>query len=297
MRALLLMFVMLTSSITIAQEGLYLNFDCDYPLRLERVSKVQTLGNTEVFATVSVSSDPNTTVTSIFSNYNFIYNDVVDSHIEDWDSNVFNTYLINIENKIVSAIVRIERIAELEAAFVQYGTSTVNISLIKDNDGNDAILFSNNDGTITLDVKFNNLLENLLSHVIPTTIVSYFNTYVGLIQGEIDAAALIAATAANDTAFNAALDANTASSTLDRELELEGLSRDGVEVRVDIYTQGFKISFHDANGPILVYYDDGTSEPEATVSNTNLNSVTDYGTMYNNIVNRVRDLVQNLIDS
>ena len=76
MRALLLMFVMLTSSITIAQDGLFLVFDCDRPLRLERIADIEALGDSDVFARVAVTSNPKTTTTSIFNKYDFrIYND------------------------------------------------------------------------------------------------------------------------------------------------------------------------------------------------------------------------------
>ena len=301
MRALLLMFVMLTSSITIAQEGLYLNFDCDYPLRLERVGEVQTLGNTEVFATVSVSSDPNTTVTSIFNNYNFIYNDVVDSHIEDWEQSDYDAYLTDLEGRVYSQILRNERIVILEEAFIANSTATVSISLIDASDGSgDAILFDG--GAFSLDWKLLGLIEDLPSITFDSfSLQTRFTTYINVVQDELDriaAAALIAANEANETAYTAALDSNTATSTLNREIELEELSRDGIYVKIVFpYTTGYTIEYHDDNGLITLTDNDGDPDPQIFNFGTDLDSISDYDTAFNNAVTKVRDLVHALINN
>ena len=301
MRALLLMFVMLTSSITIAQEGLYLNFDCDYPLRLERVDEVQTLGDTEVFATVSVSSDPNTTVTSIFNNYNFVYNDVVDSHIEDWEQSDYDAYLTDLEGRVYSQILRNERIVILEEAFIANSTATVSISLIDASDGSgDAILFDG--GTYSVDLKFNALIEDVASTTFtPLLFQIVWAPLISTVEAEvanIAAAALVAANEANEAEFDDAFNSNTATSTLDRETELEGLSRDGIFVKIVYpFTTGFAIEYHDINGLITLTDNDGDPDPQVFNFGEDLDSLSNYGEMYNNVVTRVRDLVEDLINN
>ena len=300
------MFVMLLGSFTYAQT---FDFSCiDYvQLRADRVSELEALGNDDFFVAVGFQdgsgTNSDTTVVTISKGLTEIVDFItISPFVEYLIISEYETFYNTIKNKVHAQILRTQRIAELEAAFIQYGTSTVNISLIKDNDGNDAILFSNSDGTITLDVKFNELLENLPSTTIQTTIVVYFNTYVNLLQGEIDAAAAAAKTAAleaNETAYEAALNSNTATSTLDRETELEGLSRDGIYVKVVFPSSGgFSIEFHDINGQLYITYDDGTTEPMIYSFLKSLDSVSNYGTsLYNNQVTRVRDLVKVLINN
>ena len=61
-------------------------------------------------------------------------------------------------------------ISQLETAFIDEATSTVTITLIKDNNDNDAILFSEIGGSVSFDSKFNKLLENLEQPTITTAI-------------------------------------------------------------------------------------------------------------------------------
>ena len=81
-----------------------------------------------------------------------------------------------------------------------------------------------------------------------------------------------------------------------RIAELEGLSRDGVFVVIEILSQGWKIEFHDENGIITKEGTDGVDYEESQETWTNLDEVSDYQSHYDNAVQRVSDLVQYLID-
>ena len=292
MRALLLMFVMLTFSMTKAQDGLYFNLDCDYPLRLERQGDVQALGNFNVFATVAVTSNPKTTTTALFNRTNpllFVYQDSAEGHIEDWDeTTTYADYLQDLSDRVDAQLVRNQRIIQLEDGFLGYVTSTVNLSLISDTSGNDAVLFDG--GVYSRTFPFNTLLENISEYALDAYI-STFGTYVDLVEAELKNIAL----AANEAAYNAALDSNTASSSEDREIELEGLSRDGVVVKITLQSPGYDLEFNDANGNNIL---DSDGDPLKYAFGTNLDSVSDYGTsVYNNAVTKVRDLVEDLINN
>ena len=224
MRALLLMFVMLTFGVTNSQttNGLYFNFNCGYELRLERKAAIENLGNTEVFALFTTQpgneNNQDSSITTIINKGNIADVIVTPSYIEDWDEFVFQAHLIIITSKI--------------------------------------------NGFIAANA----------------------------------AAAKAAATEANEDAFDAAFDSNTATSTLDREIELEGLSRDGIEAIVTILSQGFIIEFHDANGLITILDQDGDPVEQKFETYANLDVVTGYGQYtYNNAVTKIRDLVRDLI--
>ena len=287
MRALLLMFVMLTSSITIAQDGLYLVFDCDRPLRLERQAAISALGNAEVFATVAVTSNPKTTTTSIFNKFAFAYNKSEEGHIEDWDeTTTYADYFQDLSDRVDGQIVRNERLIILEAAFIQYSTDAVSISLTSDANGNDVVLFDG--GAYSLTHSFDALIEDLYSL---NQYILLFSNYVSRVEAELKSIAL----AANETAYSAALDSNTASSSEDREIELEGLSRDGVVVKITLQSPGYDLEFNDADGNNIL---DSDGDPLKYAYGTNLDSVSDYGTsVYNNAVTKVRDLVKDLINN
>ena len=290
MRALLLMFVMLTFSMTKAQEGLYFNLDCDYPLRLERQGDVQALGDYYVFATVAVTSNPKTTTTALFNRTNplfFVYQDSAEGHIEDWDeTTTYADYFQDLSNRVDAQLVRNERLIILEAAFNQYSTDAVSISLISDANGNDVVLFDG--GAYSRTLPFNALIENL--PYLESFILQFANN-VSLVEIELKSIAL----QANETAYNAALDSNTASSSEDREIELEGLSRDGVVVKITLQSPGYDLEFNDADGNNIL---DSDGDPLKYAYGTNLDSVSDYGTsVYNNAVTKVRDLVKDLINN
>ena len=123
------MFVMLLGSFTYAQT---FDFDCiDYiKLRADRVEDVEALGNNEVFALLAIQEDPAETTTIIFNKQLTAYVDVVYSHVERWEQSDYDAYLTDLKDKVDAQIVRNERLIILEAAFVQYSTATVSISLI-----------------------------------------------------------------------------------------------------------------------------------------------------------------------
>ena len=207
MRALLLMFVMLTSSITIAQDGLYLVFDCDRPLRLERIADIEALGDSDVFARVAVTSNPKTTTTSIFNKYAFAYNKSEEGHLEDWDeTTTYADYFQDLSNRVDAQIKRNERLVIIEAAFVTYSTESVTLSLIKDGNNNDAVLFDG--GAYSFDLKFNFLLEELSSSWEYTYIELQFPLYVGIVQDELDRIAAKLAFIGTDEMISATVSAS-----------------------------------------------------------------------------------------
>ena len=304
MNRLFLMFVMLLGSFTYAQtDGNIFNFSCiDYvQLRADRVADVEALGTTEVFALLAIQEDPAETTTIIFNQQQTAYVDVVYSHIERWEQSDYDAYLTDLEGKVYSQILRNERIVILEEAFAIYSTPTVSISLIDASDGSgDALLFDG--GAYSVDFKFNALIEDLPS----TTLSTYYfqalwPTLISNVQDELDriaAAALVAANEANEAAYTDALDSNTATSTLDRETELEGLSRDGIYIKVVFpYSTGYTIEYHDANGLITLIDNDGDPDPQIFNFGTDLDSISDYDTAFNNAVTKIRDLVHTLINN
>ena len=210
MRALLLMFVMLTSSITIAQDGLYLVFDCDRPLRLERIAEIEALGNSDVFARVAVTSNPKTTTTSIFDFGVvglFIYNDSTEGHLEDWDeTTTYADYFQDLSNRVDAQIKRNERLVIIEEAFVDYSTESVTLSLIKDSNNNDAVLFDG--GAYSFDLKFNFLLEELSSSWEYTYIELQFPLYVSIVQDELNRIAAKLAFIGTDEMISATVSAS-----------------------------------------------------------------------------------------
>ena len=294
------MFVMLLGSFTYAQT---FDFSCiDYvQLRADRVADVEALGTTEVFALLAIQEDPAETTTIIFNQQQTAYVDVVYSHIERWEQSDYDAYLTDLEGKVYSQILRNERIVILEEAFAIYSTPTVSISLIDASDGSgDALLFDG--GAYSVDFKFNALIEDLPS----TTLSTYYfqalwPTLISNVQDELDriaAAALVAANEANEAAYTDALDSNTATSTLDRETELEGLSRDGIYIKVVFpYSTGYTIEYHDANGLITLIDNDGDPDPQIFNFGTDLDSISDYDTAFNNAVTKIRDLVHTLINN
>ena len=298
------MFVMLLGSFTYAQtDGDNFDFSCiDYvQLRANRIADVEALGNTEVFALLAIQEDPAETTTIIFNKQLTTYVNTVYSHIERWEQSDYDTYLTDLEGKVYSQILRNERIVILEEAFALYSTATVSISLIDAYDGSgDAILFDG--GAYSVDFKFNALIEDLPS----TTLNTYYfqalwPVLIGNVQDELDriaAAALVAANEANEAAYTAALDSNTATSTLNREIELEELSRDGIYIKVVFpYATGYTIEYHDANGLITLTDNDGDPDPQIFNFGTDLDSISDYDTAFNNAVTKIRDLVKDLINN
>ena len=308
------MFVMLLGSFTYAQT---FEFDCiDYAqLRIDRVADVEGLGTTEVYALLAFQpasgTNSDTTATIIVNGINLIDYDISPSFIEYWEQSVYDTYLTDLGNKLQSLVLRNERLAILESVFNQYSTPTVSISLIDAADGSgDALLFSEVGGDFEYTAKLSSLIENLSSYTFEYfTSESYINTFIGIVQDELDsiaAAAKTAALEANETAYTNALDSNTATSTLDRETELERLSRDGIFVLVSVPgyngTSGYVVEYHDENGLISYTYVDPVdgltyNDSHSYPSNTDLDSITDYDTFYNNQVTLVRDLVRNLINN
>ena len=288
---------MLTSSITIAQDGLFLVFDCDRPLRLERIAEIEALGDSNVFARVAVTSDPKTTTTSIFDLGVvglFIYNDSTEGHLEDWDeTTTYADYFQDLSNRVDAQVKRNERIVILETVFdFFHSTTSVTISLIDASDGSgDAILFDG--GTYSADIKFNALIEDLPPSTLdPNLLKIIWPALISNVEAEV---ARIAANTANEVAFNAAYDANTATSNDGRETELEGLSRDGIFVIVTLDSPGYTLEFHDANGLITLTDNDGDPDPQKSLSLTDLDSISDYTSVYNTAVTKVRDLVRDLI--
>ena len=277
---------MLTFGITSAQDGLYFNYDCDYPLRLERQAEIQSLGDFYVFVTVAVTSNPKTTTTAVFNRTNpaiFVYTDSTEGHLEDWDeTTTYADYFQDLSNRVNAQLVRNERLIILEAAFTQYSTDIVSVSLTSDANG-DAILFDG--GVYSRTLSFSALLEDA-----PSTSLSpfFFSTlwppFISNVANEV-----------NEFAYNAALDSNTASSSEDREVELEDLSRNGVFVKVTLQSPGYDLEFNDADGNNIL---DSDGDPLKYAYGTNLDSVSDYGTsVYNNAVTKVRDLVKDLINN
>ena len=207
MRALLLMFVMLTSSITIAQDGLYLVFDCDRPLRLERIAEIEALGDSDVFARVAVTSNPKTTTTSIFNKYAFAYNKSEEGHLEDWDeTTTYADYFQDLSNRVDAQVKRNERLVIIEEAFVDYSTESVTLSLIKDSNNNDAVLFDG--GAYSFDLKFNFLLEELSSSWEYTYIELQFPLYVSIVQDELNRIAAKLAFIGTDEMISATVSAS-----------------------------------------------------------------------------------------
>ena len=187
MRALLLMFVMLTSSITIAQDGDYHVFDCDRPLRNERIADIEALGDSDVFARVAVTSNPKTTTTSIFNKYAFAYNKSEEGHLEDWDeTTTYASYLQDLSNRVDAQLLRNERIVILETAFdLAHQTTSVTISLVDASDGSgDAILFDG--GTFSLDWKLLGLIEDLPSTIFdPSYLETRFTFYINNVESNL----------------------------------------------------------------------------------------------------------------
>ena len=201
---------MLTSSITIAQDGLYLVFDCDRPLRLERIAEIEALGDSNVFARVAVTSDPKTTTTSIFDLGVvglFIYNDSTEGHLEDWDeTTTYADYFQDLSNRVDAQVKRNERLVIIEEAFVDYSTESVTLSLIKDSNNNDAVLFDG--GAYSFDLKFNFLLEELSSSWEYTYIELQFPLYVSIVQDELNRIAAKLAFIGTDEMISATVSAS-----------------------------------------------------------------------------------------
>ena len=294
MNKAIIMFVMLLGSFTYAQT---FDFDCiDYAkLRADRVTDVEALGNTEVFALLAIQEDPAETTTIIFNKQLTAYVDVVYSHVERWEQSDYDAYLTDLEDKVNAQIIRNERLIILEAAFNQYSTDAVSISLTSDANG-DAILFDG--GVYSRTLSFGALLEELHPLTWESVWISQFVFYRNLVQTELDsiaAAALVAANEANEAAYTAALDSNTATSTLGREIELEELSRDGVFLEITFPSWGgYQEKYVDADGNSIL---DAEGDPQTFVYNPELDSVPDYDTTFNKAVGRVRDLVHNLINN
>ena len=399
MRALLLMFVMLTSSITLAQEGLYLNFDCDYPLRLERQASFEDLSTDEVIVYVTFQpggeSNSDSTIFTVSSNGTVVHETIIPSYIEDWDVSIIPTYLTIIGGHVNSAIAanaaaaassRETRVAFIKSAAASATTSFVTISfearthddgsrrddninftdalgnweytlnssflngqkfledatqeevdawpsmwtasiatveafskaalrdiymdfidseitMITSNTGvpieqsnpsnyagtGDALVLLNEDGSVNSTIQFNGLLEDKSEFEI--------NHYLELVSQQAEIIAKEIATAANEAAYNAALSTNTATSTLDREIELESLSRDGISVIVSITVSGYILEFHDANGLISEVDANGYLTEEKYEYGTSLGASSSYGTLFNITVTKVKDLVNDLINN
>ena len=292
------MFVMLLGSFTYAQtDGNNFDFSCiDYvQLRADRVADVEALGNTEVFALLAIQEDPAETTTIIFNKQLTAYVNTVYSHIERWEQSDYDAYLTDLEDKVNDQIARNERIVILEAAFITYSTDIVDIYLIKDDNDNDAILFDG--GVFSFDYKFNQLLENISITSLQGAITAVFTNYVNIVENEVKTI-IAAALKANEDAFDAAFDSNTATSTLDREIELENLSRDGVFVEITYPSWGgFKEEYKDANG--ITFLDADGDEQEIRYHNSDLEDLSDadYTLWYNTTVTKVKDLVQRLINN
>ena len=62
-------------------------------------------------------------------------------------------------------------------------------------------------------------------------------------------------------------------------------------------TTGFAIEYHDINGLITLTDNDGDPDPQIFNFGEDLDSLSNYGEMYNNVVTRVRDLVEDLINN
>ena len=161
-----------------------------YVKAFERVAEVQALGTSEVFATIAIQSGE--TITTIWNNSVIENQGIVTGDIQFWEQAYYDQYLINVKNIINDAIftntqaLRQPRIDQLEAAFTQYSTSTVSLSLITDTDGNDAVLFDG--GTHSRTFQFNALLENISEYALSAYILT-FGTYVDLVQSELDSIA------------------------------------------------------------------------------------------------------------
>ena len=190
MRALLLMFVMLTSSITIAQDGLYLVFDCDRPLRLERIADIEALGDSDVFARVAVTSNPKTTTTSIFNKYAFAYNKSEEGHLEDWDeTTTYADYFQDLSDRVDGQLLRNERIVILETAFDLHSTASVTIYLgtytnVTTGLANDRIVFDG--GTFSVDIKLGGVLEDLSSTIFtPSYFQALWPTYISTVENNL----------------------------------------------------------------------------------------------------------------
>ena len=173
-------------------------------------------------------------------------------------------------------------------------TSNTGVPIEQSNPSNyagtgDAIVLLNEDGSVNSTIQFNGLLEDKSEFEI--------NHYLELVSEQAEAIAKEIATAANEAAYNAALSTNTATSTLDREAELETLSRDGISVIVTITISGYILEFHDANGLISEVDENGYLNEEKYEYGTSLGASSSYDTLFNIAVTKVRDLVRDLINN
>ena len=173
-------------------------------------------------------------------------------------------------------------------------TSNTGVPIEQSNSSNyagtgDALVLLNEDGSVNSTIQFNGLLEDKSQFEI--------NHYLELVSEQAEAIAKEIATAANETAYNAALSTNTATSTLDREIELEDLSRDGISVVVTITISGYILEFHDANGLISEVDENGYLNEEKYEYGTSLGASSSYDTLFNIAVTKVRDLVRDLINN
>ena len=171
-------------------------------------------------------------------------------------------------------------------------TSNTGVPIEQSNPSNyagtgDAVVLLNEDGSVNSTIQFNGLLEDKSEFEI--------NHYLELVSEQAEAIAKEIATAANEAAYNAALNTNTATSTLDREAELETLSRDGISVIVTITISGYILEFHDANGLISEVDENGYLNEEKYEYGTSLGASSSYDTLFNIAVTKVRDLVRDLI--
>ena len=173
-------------------------------------------------------------------------------------------------------------------------TSNTGVTIERSNSSNyagtgDAVVLMNEDGTVNSTIQFNGLLEDKSEFEI--------NHYLELVSQQAEIIAKEIATAANEAAYNAALSTNTATSTLDREIELESLSRDGISVIVSITVSGYILEFHDANGLISEVDANGYLTEEKYEYGTSLGASSSYGTLFNITVTKVKDLVNDLINN
>ena len=173
-------------------------------------------------------------------------------------------------------------------------TSNTGVPIEQSNPSNyagtgDAVVLLNEDGSVNSTIQFNGLLEDKSEFEI--------NHYLELVSEQAEAIAKEIATAANEAAYNAALSTNTATSTLDREAELEALSRDGISVVVTITISGYILEFHDANGLISEVDENGYLNEEKYEYGTSLGASSSYDTLFNIAVTKVRDLVRDLINN
>ena len=125
-----------------------------------------------------------------YGNNNVFYDRyIISNYLGSWEESVYQSHLTNVTNLVNSLIEtniqaqRQPRIDQLEAAFTQYSTSTVSLSLIADANGNDAVLFDG--GAYSRTFQFNALLENISEYALSSYILT-FDTYVDLVQSELD---------------------------------------------------------------------------------------------------------------